>query len=1169
MATIAQQGHNSGYVQQTVNNWNGGSSPEEKDKKCLRNLLLTDPRLDKEAIEDAKGGLLEQSYCWIFGNTEFKQWQRDKNSWLLWIKGDPGKGKTMLLCGIIDKLKKETDQEPEEWNKKMREETSAAGPPLLSFFFCQASNPKTNNATAVLRGLIYLLVKEQPSLLRHVRESYDDTGKQLFEGDNAWFAVRRIFTKIRDDTTLKRTYFIIDALDECETGLKQLLKLLAESSLVSSRIKWIVSSRNWLQIEQELEAVEQKVTLSLELNTESVAAALNAYIGHKVLILSQRKKCDKETETRVQDYLSTNASGTFLWVALVCQALESPEVQTWHIQETLEMFPPGLDSLYARIMKRIRESRDADLCRKILAVAATVCRPISLDEITSLVKISVNISNDPESLKKIVKLCGSFLTVREKTVYFVHESAKDYLLGKASGTDSNETSQDAFNWVFPLGEGDVHRIIFSQSLEAMSMPTVLRRDMYDLKTPGFPIDKVQTPFPDPLAKVRYSCAYWVDHLCNWQSSDDGKHPDIFQDGGIVDDFLRQHYLHWLEALSLCKSMPQGILSMAKFENMLQVYASALVFSPAQSITRGLFTHEKRKWITSGPIVEDSWNACRQTLEGHGGSVRSVAFSPDSKWLASGSGDNTIKIWEVATGSCTQTLEGHGDWVWSVAFSPDSKWLASGSAGDNTIKIWEVATGLCTQTLEGYSGWVTSVAFSPDSKWLALGSEDNIIKIWEAATGSCTQTLEGHRDSVWSVAFSPDSKWLASGLADNIIKIWEVATGSCTQTLEGHGDLVRSVAFSPDSKWLASGSGDNTIKIWEVATGSYTQTLEGHGGSVWSVAFSPDSKWLTSGSGDNTIKIWEVATGSCTQTLEGHRGSVWSVAFSPDSKWLASGSGDNTIKIWEVAMGLYTQTLEGHGGWVWSVAFSPDSKWLASGSGDNTIKIWEVATGSYTQTLEGHRDWVWSVAFSPDSKWLAAGSGDNTIKIWEVATGSCTQTLEGHGGSVWSVAFSPDSKWLASGSAGDNTIKIWEVATGSCTQTLEGHGGSVWSVAFSPDSKWLASGSAGDNTIKIWEVATGSCTQTLEGHGGSVRSVAFSPDSKWLASGSDDANSPHYQSYRIGYGIGFDNRWITRGSENWLWLPLEYRPSCLAVTASTVAIGCSSGRVLTITFTKDS
>lgn len=512
-----------------------------KDDGCLADLRVTDPRHDKKRIEEAKGGLLKDSYRWVLSNAEFQQWRDDEDNRLLWIKGDPGKGKTMLLCGIIDELK------------------MSAPSCLLSFFFCQATDSRINNATAVLRGLIYLLVSQHPALISHVRQQYDLAGRSTFEGTNAWIALLEIFTAILQDPALRTTYLIIDALDECVTDLTRLLSLVAQMACVSSRVKWIVSSRNWTQIEEQLARAAQNARLSLELNAESVATAVGTYIGHKVLHLSYLKQYDRKTETIVRDYLSSNANGTFLWVALVCQALEEPKVRKRHTLAKLRTFPPGLDSLYAQMMEQIGHSEDADLCKRILAVATIVHQPISLQELTTLVEMPDDISDDVESLEEVVKVCGSFLTLREQVVYFVHQSAKDFLLGKAT----HQASGDAFNWVFPLGVEDINHNIFSKSLNAMS--TVLRRDMYGLEAPGFPIGDVQTPASDPLATVRYSCVSWVDHLRDSISNNNTAQRNIYD---VVHTFLEQKYIYWLEALSLLRAMTEGVIAIRKLEGIL-------------------------------------------------------------------------------------------------------------------------------------------------------------------------------------------------------------------------------------------------------------------------------------------------------------------------------------------------------------------------------------------------------------------------------------------------------------------------------------------------------------------------------------------------------------------------------------------------------------------------
>ncbi|KAF2818274.1 NACHT-domain-containing protein [Ophiobolus disseminans] len=358
-------------------------------ERCVQDVRHTDPRDDKRRIEETKGGLLADSYRWVLENTTFQHWQQSPHDQLLWVKGDPSKGKTMLLCGIIDELK-----------------CAIPRTALLSYFFCQATDLRINNATAVLRGLLYMLVSQQPSLVSHVRKRHDHAGKALFEGPNAWVALTEIFVDVLRDPSLRTTYLIIDALDECATDRTKLLEFVAQQSSTSDRVKWIVSSRNWPEIEAQLERAGHKVKLSLELNAKLVAAAVAVFIHRKVDQLAEEIHYKAVTRNAVLQHLTSNAHNTFLWVALVCQNLKATANR--HVLKKLASFPPGLDALYKQMMDQMSKSDDAETCRSVLAAAAVLYRPVTCSELVALVEQLESVSDD---VQEIVSLCGSFLTL--------------------------------------------------------------------------------------------------------------------------------------------------------------------------------------------------------------------------------------------------------------------------------------------------------------------------------------------------------------------------------------------------------------------------------------------------------------------------------------------------------------------------------------------------------------------------------------------------------------------------------------------------------------------------------------------------------------------------------------------------------------------------------------
>jgi WD40 repeat protein len=287
-------------------------------------------------------------------------------------------------------------------------------------------------------------------------------------------------------------------------------------------------------------------------------------------------------------------------------------------------------------------------------------------------------------------------------------------------------------------------------------------------------------------------------------------------------------------------------------------------------------------------------------------IRSVAISPDGKTSVSG-GKNALKLWDIATGREIRTFKGDADATYasfaadySVAFSPDGRYVLSGSVYHHA-KIWDVSTGKEMRTFYGPTDGNGIVAFSPDGKYaLFTGSKDHYLGLWDVESGNGIAALRRYTDRVHTVTFSPDSRYALSA-SGTVIKLWDIAKGSEIRTFDRQKWWISSVVFSPDSKYALSGSG-HTLKLWDIATGREIRTFSDGKGPMISAAFSPDGQQALSGLQDGTIVLWDVATGKEMRTVTGHTGRVNSIMASRDGRSFISGGADGTIRRWDVRTG---------------------------------------------------------------------------------------------------------------------------------------------------------------------------------------------------------------------------------------------------------------------------
>jgi small GTP-binding protein len=290
---------------------------------------------------------------------------------------------------------------------------------------------------------------------------------------------------------------------------------------------------------------------------------------------------------------------------------------------------------------------------------------------------------------------------------------------------------------------------------------------------------------------------------------------------------------------------------------------------------------------------------------------------------------------------TKVLKGHAEYVGAVAVMPDLQRAISGS-GDNTVRVWDVAAGKCLSILEGHTEPVNGVAVTPDGQHVISGSDDRTARVWHIETGKCLSILEGHTGPVNGVMLLADGQQAVSASNDATVRVWDVAAGKCLNILKGHTEPVNSVAVTPDGQHVISGSKDKTVRVWHMETGSCLYTLK-HPDEVWGVAMAatPEGQRVISGSNDATVRVWDMETGRCLATLEGHTAPVNGVAITPDGRRAVSCSDDDTVQVWEIDSNKRPIILEGHTGPVNGVAVTPDGRHAISGSVDKTVRVWDI------------------------------------------------------------------------------------------------------------------------------------------------------------------------------------------------------------------------------------
>ncbi|ETS73749.1 hypothetical protein PFICI_14695 [Pestalotiopsis fici W106-1] len=865
---------------------------EDEDMKCLRALrgLTVASRDEVRTIESRKEPLLAEACQWVLDTEEYKTFinNDEVDARLLWVRGGPGAGKTMLTMGIMRDIT-ESMERPD------------ADDSVLSFFFAQSAEDKHNKSTAIVGGLVWHLADQKKHLVSHLRAQWDSSGESLFTDSNAFAALSKILQNMVEDVSLPRVVLIVDALDECEQGLDELIGLIANTVQVCPRVKIMVTSRPLSQ-NNENTLRKCRATHVLELDNISMSSPVNSYIDHKVGELQM----EPEQHASIKKRLKQNAGATFLWVALVFQRLKQASPHNY--SRILDSTPNSLSALYDEILGRIDAHEfDAQNCIDILKVAAVALDSLTIAELGAQAQLNWNV------VPEIVRLCGPLLLIREDKLYFVHLSAKEHVFTHFGGENT--------------GRGHEHMAERCM----MVMQQHLKKNVCNLAKPS--AEPPWSPWSlslelDPLLPLRYSCIHWVDHFYLSENEVRGL-------SQMVYNFLKEKFLNWIEALSLLQQYVVGSASVEKLilaikaqtvaasEIMsflkdahrfllfhrqtiehypLQIYISALIFSPMKSVIRETYASDIPDWIVKPPSMPDEWDPHVQTMEledlappddhFHGG-IGKVATFPSGGLIAclyshASSGYQQLDFEEQykdvtvvrLNGERLYTCHHHHD-VQNIAFLPNGKLVSSTR---KNVFVWN-RQGQCESSYN-----LMETRIEDRNKLQKSLEKDSVIHEYFNELCTFLEYVSGSGNDRSEDQFSQEmivnneGEIMSSRIVGNILRVW-----SKLDVMEDPAsfDLPR---LTHSNAWYEHRLTYNSrVVLWQ----GYR-------------LFQGVEEDLSRDGGDYDLHVVDLSDKSII-SLHRHTAPVYNVSCSRNGR-MASASLDGTLNIWD-SSGHLLHTLE--------------------------------------------------------------------------------------------------------------------------------------------------------------------------------------------------------------------------------------------------------------------
>jgi WD40 repeat protein len=539
-----------------------------------------------------------------------------------------------------------------------------------------------------------------------------------------------------------------------------------------------------------------------------------------------------------------------------------------------------------------------------------------------------------------------------------------------------------------------------------------------------------------------------------------------------------------------------------------------------------------------PLIVFSQTAIETIVQkGHELAVVSVAISPDSNYVATGSKDKSVKLWEVESGREIRSFLGHEKTVTNIDFSSDGKYLLSVSY-DKTVKGWNITSGKEIFSITG-DDLLTDCVIDPQMRFFVVGGYDlyqgqdsATVYDWKTRTVITKLVIDGdaNRGKGISISISPDGNWLAFGEDNRIVNIYNTKNWKREHAFdfkEGWcGGCNTFVTFSPDSKFVYMVSYNGPLKKYDLLNGQLLKVYEEKIPDVNGIALSRDGSTLARAT-EKDVKVYDTQTGTLISTLEANDAQFNRIAFMPDNKKLLITSDNNTAFVWNVVTKKNEQVFTGFlnerdkGGlnydpnFYWqsaiakyvrfknSLLITNDGKSLVKGKFGTRVKQWDIATGKSVMDFVGHDKAVLCYELSKDGKRLLTGGGDGKIILWNFKTGDSLKVIKSYNEPIFDIHFNSDETQCLS-SSWDASMKIHDLKTGLRTTYIDFETQSAYNILFDPNDLYIVTARM-DNSLQLWEIDTRTSVRNFVGHTDIVSTIRFTPDGETLMSASWDGS----------------------------------------------------------------